>query len=72
MKLEFPNCIICNNDSFEDYLSVLNREDNQTFSLVKCKCSLVMTRPRPCAQSIHRYNDLSYSPHANAKKNISF
>ena len=60
MNLEYPNCIVCGGDVFSDYLTV---EDNQgeIFSLKQCKCSLVLTSPRPCSSAICEYYSEEYN-----------
>ena len=70
MNLEYPNCIVCGGDIFSDYLTV---EDNQgeIFSLKQCKCSLVLTSPRPCSSAICEYYSEEYKPHSNAHSDSS-
>ena len=70
MNLECPNCIICGSDDFSDYLTV---EDNrgEFFSLKQCKCSLVLTSPRPCSHTISEYYSDEYKPHLNTHSGSS-
>ncbi len=71
MKLEYPNCIICGQNEFSDYLTFKDSARN-SFSLKQCKCSFVLTSPRPCENAIHHYYDTDYLPHsdANSKRSI--
>ena len=72
MDLESPYCIICNNDKFDHYLDVECNDNGELFSLKKCKCSLVMTVPRPILNDIDKYYMGSYLPHLNINSKGSF
>ena len=65
MNLEYPNCIICKENEFSNYLAFKDSA-RSSFSLKQCKCSLVLTSPRPCENSIHQYYDKNYLPHSDA------
>ena len=55
--MEIINCPICDSNNSKFYLSLKDRFNitNQSFSLVKCKCSLIYLNPRPNQKEIIKF-----------------
>ena len=50
--MEQAACIICGEKNFSHFLNVKCKYSNEIFSLNKCKCSLVLTSPRPSSDKM--------------------
>jgi len=66
-------CIICGEKNFSHFLNVKCKYSNEVFSLNKCKCSLVLTSPRPSEDNMNSYyQNQDYQPHAKINSYNSF
>jgi SAM-dependent methyltransferase len=65
INLEIPDCPVCSHSQFETVLSDLSDHiwhKPGLFNIGQCQnCKLVMTRPRPTAESLAFYYDNTYS-----------
>ena len=70
---EEVDCIICKESRFTHFLDVECRYSNESFSLVQCSCSLILTSPRPREDKIGAYyKNINYQPHSaiNSKTSL--
>ena len=73
--MEFVNCILCNSkNTFKKIESVVDRfENNNSYSIVKCSCDMVMLNPRHDINDIgEHYNVSDYQPHNKKNNFINF
>ena len=65
INLEIPDCPVCSHSQFETVLTDLSDQiwrKPGRFDIAQCtQCKLVMTRPRPTAESLAFYYDNTYS-----------
>ena len=65
--MELINCPVCDSNDSSLYIKLKDRfkTNNETFSLVQCKCAFVYLSPRPNENTISKfYKNNDYSPHA--------
>ena len=67
--MELISCPVCNSNDSSLYVKLKDRlkTNNETFSLVQCKCTFIYLNPRPNENNIAEfYRNNNYSPHGKS------